>query len=139
LRVPGGSNDFFGFGSGSRGIPAIVPRDARLFQGKFSPRQLQTYGQAFSNTWEPTVVDSARPALDWSAVGCGLQRRAGRAEAVGRPGGPFLPFDEIIYKEPRGCLFLQASQNVDHFGAAMPHFAAMNLSRTRQNRITEAG
>ena len=69
----------------------------------------------------------------------GQRDRRHRAQAVGRPGGPFLAFNETTYTEPRRYLFLQASQNVDHFGTAMPHFAAMNRNQTRQSRITESG
>ena len=82
LSYPSGSNDFFGFGSGSRGIPKIVPRDQRLFTGQFSPSQLQSFGQAFSNNWEPTAIGSARPNLDWSAVGGGTFGRFGIVGAV---------------------------------------------------------
>jgi hypothetical protein len=42
LTYPGGgSGDFFGFGSGSRGVPASIPVDKRLFPGQFTPTQLQ--------------------------------------------------------------------------------------------------
>src|SRR5262249_18714229 len=70
LTYPAGS-DFLGFGSGSRNLPAAIPRDARLTVGRFTRDQLQQFGQAFSDNWEPTSVNSARPSLDWSAVGGG--------------------------------------------------------------------
>jgi outer membrane receptor protein involved in Fe transport len=82
LTYPAGTGDFFGFGSGSRGIPASVPRDARLFAGQFTRDQLQGFGQAFADNWEPTPVDSARPAFDWSAAGGGTFGRFGIVGAV---------------------------------------------------------
>src|SRR6201999_3715238 len=47
LTFPGGSGDFFGFGAGSRGLPSIIPTNARLFPGQFTQQQLQQFGQAF--------------------------------------------------------------------------------------------
>lgn len=90
LTYPGGSGDFFGFGAGSRAIPSIVPSNARLFAGQFTPTQLQTFGRAFSDNWEPTPVDSARPALDWSAVGGGTFGRFGIVGAVSFSNKPQL-------------------------------------------------
>ena len=68
LTYPSGSNDFFGFGSGSRGIPSAIG-DNRLVQGAFDAAQLQTFGRAFSDVWQPTSTSSQRPALDWSING----------------------------------------------------------------------
>ncbi len=82
LTYPGGSGDYFGFGKGARGIPSTVPSDARLFPGQFTRDQLQQFGQAFSDNWEPTPVNSARPALDWSAVGGGTFGRFGIVGAL---------------------------------------------------------
>ncbi|MEO8597385.1 MAG: TonB-dependent receptor [Candidatus Solibacter sp.] len=82
LSYPGGSGDFFGYGGGSRAIPPSIPTDARLFPGQFTKPELQTFGQAFSNNWEPTPVDSQRPALDWSASGGGTFGRFGIVGAI---------------------------------------------------------
>jgi outer membrane receptor protein involved in Fe transport len=82
LTYPGGTGDFFGFGSGSRGIPASIPRDARVFPGAFTQEQLQSFGRAFSDNWEPTPVNSARPAVDWSAAGGGTFGRFGIVGAL---------------------------------------------------------
>lgn len=82
LTYPSGTNDFFGFGSGARGIPSLIPSDRRLFTGQFTPAQLQSFGQAFSNNWEPTGISSVRPALDWSAVGGGTFGRIGLVGAL---------------------------------------------------------
>src|SRR5262249_39696241 len=88
LTYPGGSGDFLGFGAGARNIPSIVPRDQRLFPGQFTPVQLQEFGRAFSDNWEPTTTDSARPALDWSAVAGGTKGRFGLVGAFSFPTSP---------------------------------------------------
>lgn len=77
LSFPGGGRDYFGFGAGSKGIPAAIPAAARLIPGQFTQQQLQSFGQAFSNNWEPTAVKSTRPNMDWSAVGGGTFGRIG--------------------------------------------------------------
>ncbi|MEI9811403.1 MAG: TonB-dependent receptor [Acidobacteriota bacterium] len=68
LTYPGASGDYWGFGSGSRAIPSIIGNN-RLVQGAFDSNQLQTFGRAFSDTWQSTPVSSQRPALDWSVNG----------------------------------------------------------------------
>lgn len=68
LTYPSSSNDFFGFGSGSRGIPASIGNN-RLVQGAFNATELQNFGRAFANNWEPTQTSSQRPATDWSING----------------------------------------------------------------------
>ena len=90
LTYPGGGTDFFGFGSSPKGIPSLIPTDKRLVQGQFTPAQLQEFGRSFSNTWEPTVSDSARPALDWSAVGGGTFGRFGVVGAFSFSNKPVL-------------------------------------------------
>ena len=67
----GGAADFFGFGAGSRGVPASIPRDQRVIAGNFTPTELQNFGRTFSDNWQPTSVGSQRPATDWSAVAGG--------------------------------------------------------------------
>jgi outer membrane receptor protein involved in Fe transport len=73
----GGAGDFFGFGSGSRSLPSAIPANKRLFAGQFNQSQLQSFGQAFADVWEPTKTGSMRPAVDWSAVGGGTFGRFG--------------------------------------------------------------
>ncbi len=90
LTYPGGSGDFLGFGKGSRAIPPVIPADARVFPGQFNQQRLQEFGRAFSNNWEPTAVESARPALDWSAVGGGTFGRFGIVGAVSFSNRPQL-------------------------------------------------
>lgn len=82
LTYPGGSGDFFGFGGGSRAVPSIIPTDTRIIAGRFSQSQLQDFGRAFSDNWEPTKVDSIRPAMDWSASGGGTFGRIGLVGAI---------------------------------------------------------
>jgi hypothetical protein len=52
LTYPGGRWDGLGFGSGARRLPAIIPDEA-VISGRFSPTELQTFGRAFRNVWEP--------------------------------------------------------------------------------------
>lgn len=91
LTYPGGgSGDFFGFGAGSRALPSIIPANQRLFAGQFSQAQLQSFGRAFSDNWEPVSVDSERPAFDWSASGGGTFGRFGIVGAVSFSNKPQL-------------------------------------------------
>lgn len=68
---PGGAADYWGFGAGNRALPAAIPTDQRVIQGRFNQQELQAFGRAFSNSWEPTPIESQRPALDWSVTGGG--------------------------------------------------------------------
>ena len=78
----GGGNDFFGFGSGSRALPAQIPADSRIIPGRYTAAQLQSFGQSFANTWEPATNASQRPAGDFSAVGGGTFKRIGIVGAL---------------------------------------------------------
>ena len=82
LGYPGGSHDFFGFDDGTRALPSSIPTDQRIFPGKFSRDELQGFGRAFSNNWEPTINNSMRPQFDWSAVGGGTFGRFGLIGAI---------------------------------------------------------
>lgn len=83
LTYPGGgSGDFWGFGSGSKALPSIIGPDQRLFQGNVAPEQLQTYGRAFSDNWEPTKIASQRPAADWSINGGNTWGKLGLVSAL---------------------------------------------------------
>jgi len=82
LSYPGGAGDFFGYGAGARSIPSIIPRNVRVVPGAFSPAELQQFGRAFSNNWEPHEKSWARPASDWSATGGGVWGRLGLVGAV---------------------------------------------------------
>lgn len=78
----GGSADFFGYGAGSRGLPAIIPTNGRLFPGRYTPQQFQDFGRAFADVWQPASVSGERPAFDWSASGGGTFGRIGIVGAV---------------------------------------------------------
>ena len=86
----GGVGDSFGYGSGSRGIPAVIPRDRPVIPGQFTQTQLQAFGRAFSDNWQPMPVASERPALDWSAAGGGTWGRFGIVGAVSFSNRPQL-------------------------------------------------
>ena len=81
LTYPGGGADFWGFGGGSRALPAAIPVDARIIPGKFTQQQIQGFGQSFSNNWQSTS-STARPPLDMSAVGGGTFGRFGVVGAL---------------------------------------------------------
>lgn len=90
LGFPGASRDFWGFGAGDRGLPGIIPHNARITQGKYTQAELQTFGRAFPAIWEPDSRDSARPALDWSATGGGMIGKLGLVGAVSFSNKPQL-------------------------------------------------
>lgn len=57
LTYPGSRLDFLGFGRSRRELPGIIPnqvirRGSQLISG-FSSSQLQEFGRAFENVWEP--------------------------------------------------------------------------------------
>ena len=70
----GGFRNFFGFGRGERALPSGVPEDKRIRErniinpGGFSPAELETLGETFSNIFTPQAED-ARPELGWSISG----------------------------------------------------------------------
>ena len=78
----GGGADFWGFGSGSRNLPSSIGPDQRLFQGSVPSDQLQAFGQAFANNWEPTKIGSQRPAADWSVNGGNTWGKLGLVSAL---------------------------------------------------------
>jgi outer membrane receptor protein involved in Fe transport len=66
----------------TQGIPSAVPQDDRLIAGRFSPQQLQGFGQAFANEWEPVPISSARPSQTYSVVGGNTFGRIGVVGAL---------------------------------------------------------
>lgn len=90
LTYPGGPGDFWGFGAGSRGLPAAIPRDGRVFPGVYTPMQLQDLGQAFSDNWQYSRAGSERPEVQWSAVGGGTFGRVGIVGALSFSNKPQL-------------------------------------------------
>ncbi len=65
----GGRRDFFGFDDGTRSIPAAIPTDDRLFQGRFPAEQVQAFGRSFSRNWEPRPIGSMRPVQTFNLAG----------------------------------------------------------------------
>jgi len=62
LTYPGGDTDFLGFDDGSRKLPSIVQDQAadlpirergRFTPLGFTPKEIQVFGQSFSNVWSP--------------------------------------------------------------------------------------
>ncbi len=84
LSYPGnsGGSDFWGFGSGNRALPSIIGPDQRLFQGNVPSEQLQTYGRAFADVWEPNKINRVRPATDWSVNGGNTWGKFGLVSAL---------------------------------------------------------
>lgn len=97
FTYPGGGHDFFGFDDGDRSLPAAIPTDQRVIQGKYTPAELQSFGRSFANNWEPTLTDSARPGLDWSAVGGGSVGRFGLIGAITFGNSPSFQSEEQRY------------------------------------------
>jgi outer membrane receptor protein involved in Fe transport len=84
----GGPTDFFGFDNGNRSIPSQIPDGKRLIPGTFTPAEFQSFGQAFSNIWQPSTNSSQRPATDFSMVGGGTFKRVGIVAAVSFSNAP---------------------------------------------------
>lgn len=64
LDHPGGSNDWFGMGDGSRDLSSLFPDDRRVIRGGiFSPEigvsraELETLGETFDNVWTPRTAN----------------------------------------------------------------------------------
>ncbi|MBL8214639.1 MAG: TonB-dependent receptor [Bryobacterales bacterium] len=90
---PGGGRDVFGFDDGTRGLPAGIPDNRRLFQGQFTNQQLTDFGRLFPVNWEPTAVSSMRPNQSYSVTGGGTFGRLGLVGAVSFSNKPQL-YDE---------------------------------------------
>jgi TonB-dependent receptor len=96
LTYPSGANDYFGFGSGARGIPSIVG-DNRLVQGAFDSSQLQNFGRAFSDNWQPSTVTSERPSMDWSINGGHTIGKLGFAGALSFSNTPQVHQEQLRF------------------------------------------
>lgn len=58
LTYSGGSRDWLGFDDGTRGLPSAIPdakvvRTSRFTSAGFTPAELETMGESFSNVWTP--------------------------------------------------------------------------------------
>lgn len=65
----GAASDFLGVSGSGRDIPAIIPRDRRVFSGAFTQAQTQQFGRSFAPNWQPRFQDSARPNQTYTVVG----------------------------------------------------------------------
>ncbi len=79
---PGGKRDFWGFDDGTRELPEAIPPDSRLFPGRFSQAEMQSFGRAFPVNWEPTTIGSMRPGQGFSVSGGQTIRRVGLVGAL---------------------------------------------------------
>jgi outer membrane receptor for ferrienterochelin and colicin len=74
LSYRGGSNDWWGFGTADRALPAIIP-SSRVIRGagRFTPdvgftqAQLETFGESFSNNWS-VLPSTGDPNQSFGAV-----------------------------------------------------------------------
>jgi hypothetical protein len=121
--VGNGFKNFFGFGRGSRKLPAGIPENERLlrelppFFPGFSPEELQQIGQSFTNIWDPRPED-ARPNLSWSVSG---GRTFGKFGVVGA-----LSFKNDLYSQDEifrafqiaGEDFIRPSNQYDYTSSA---------------------
>ena len=58
LVYPGGGRDWLGFDDGARSLPPAIPdskvvRTSRFTSAGFTPAELETMGESFSNVWSP--------------------------------------------------------------------------------------
>jgi TonB-dependent receptor len=91
---PGGGLDFFGWDDGTRGIPAGIPTDRRLFQGQFTESDLAAFGRLFPNNWQERSNQSQQPVGTYSVVGGGTFGRFGLVGAVSFSNKP-QRYDEL--------------------------------------------
>ncbi len=80
LSYPGGRLRWFGFDRGAHRLPGIIP-DRAVIPGAFSPLELQTFGRAFPNVWEPRS-HRASPNQSYGISGGGSKGRWGAIGAL---------------------------------------------------------
>jgi outer membrane receptor protein involved in Fe transport len=80
LSYPGGRFRWLGFDRGAHRLPAMIP-DQAVVPGPFSPLELQTFGRAFRNVWEPRRP-RAGPNQGFGLSGGGSKGRWGIVGAV---------------------------------------------------------
>lgn len=72
LSYPGGGRDWLGFDDGTRALPSAIPdskvvRTSRFTEAGFTPVELETIGESFSNVWSP-VTESIGHNQSYSVV-----------------------------------------------------------------------
>jgi outer membrane receptor protein involved in Fe transport len=96
----GGSGDFFGFGRGSRALPAQIPSDRRVNASNFSAAQLADLGKAFDVNWEATPIDSMRPTQSYSVVGGNTFGKLGLVGALSISNNPQTTPESLQFNRP---------------------------------------
>lgn len=139
LSYPGGSRDFFGFDDGSRSLPGSIPADKRLFPGSFTPQQLQSFGRAFSNNWEPSAIESMRPSQTYSMVGGGTFGRFGIVGAISFANKPQTQSEIQRYLRQEGTrpYIFTNYENFRGYGESARLGAVLNLAvkLTQNNKL----
>src|SRR5690606_11301460 len=77
LSNAGGGADYWGFGSGDRQLPAPPFTDTRVDRLNYTSPELETFGEALPNVWDPQRNASMRPGLDWTLNGGGSSGKLG--------------------------------------------------------------
>jgi hypothetical protein len=67
MTYPGDRLDWLGFGTDRRRLPSLIPAQ-QLTSPRFSQQQLQTFGRAFENIWQPRNTE-AGPNQSYSISG----------------------------------------------------------------------
>lgn len=85
LTYPGDRLDWLGFGTGRRALPGLIPNQ-RLRRGNsivpgFTASELQTFGRAFENLWQPRS-STAYPNQSYSVSGGTTLGKVGLVGAV---------------------------------------------------------
>ena len=79
---PGGGRDWTGFGTGSQGLPGVIPDDRRLIVGSFGDQEFQQFGRAFRPNYETRPIASIRPTQTYTVVGGDTWGRLGLVGAL---------------------------------------------------------
>lgn len=90
LSNAGGGADYWGFGSGDRQLPAPPFTDTRVDRLNYTSPELETFGEALPNVWDPQRNASMRPGLDWSLNGGGSLGKLGIVGGVSFSNQPQL-------------------------------------------------
>ena len=78
----GGSRDFWGFDDGTRDIPSLIPPNSRLFPGRYTQDEMQSFGRAFPANWAPNTIASIRPGTGFSVSAGNTFKKLGLVGAL---------------------------------------------------------
>lgn len=96
----GSSLDFFGFGSGQRGLPSQIPTDRRVTANNFTTTELQALGRSFDVNWESRPIESMRPSQSYSVVGGNTFGKLGLVGALTMSNAPQFTPEFQQYNRP---------------------------------------